>query len=346
MKFSLSTERLYRLLFLLFLLAGARRVTYTIDAVQDMRHAYTASPLNLRAPWPTIYSADPLAQAAGLRAGDRVLRLAGRAPRGFRDFELAFDRHSPGDRIPVTVLRDGKTLDFAVPPALVNFGSGWLSTAFGSLSWILMPWLSFALGFWVAALRPRDPRAWIVLAILLGMAEFTSASVLDARGWPGIGMPLFVYHDLALPVWAICMLLFGIYFPQRWRFDRYAPWFKWAIAAPTLLLALWEVARDAFDSIDYVAALALFPKLPAIDAVLQGFTLMAPCVFFIAMQDKFSDASLPADDRRRLRLLYWGCSAAMGPMFLLILYTLAVHQRMPNDQDDILLAIAFMAMLL
>jgi phosphoserine phosphatase RsbU/P len=242
-------------------------------------------------------------------------------------------------------MRDGRTLQFAPKPFVAPFARNWLSFNFGALTWLVMPWLSFALGFWVAALRPRDPRAWLVLGILLGMAELTNTAILDARAWPGLGTPMYVFHDLAYG-WGIWMLLFGIYFPQRWRFDCYAPWFKWTLIVPTGLLLLWETGQEAMRAVNYSVGTRLFPDTPVFDAAMQALALMAPCVFFIALQDKFSDKSLAPDDRRRLRLMYWGCSAALGPMFLLTLFTLIVHHRMPGDRDDLLLGIALMAILL
>jgi hypothetical protein len=170
-KFTLSTQRLYRLLILLFVIAGARRVTYTIDAVRDMAHQYSASPFSLREPWPTIDRLNPSARMAGLQSGDRVLFVGGRPALGYRDFALAFHNRGLQEAVPITLLRDGQTLALSVKPGVLGFGRGWLAIMFGALSWILMPWTAFLLGFWVTALRPRDPRAWIVLGITLGIAE-------------------------------------------------------------------------------------------------------------------------------------------------------------------------------
>jgi sigma-B regulation protein RsbU (phosphoserine phosphatase) len=245
----------------------------------------------------------------------------------------------------MVVSRNGQTLQFDVKPYIPGFGRSWLAFAFGSLNWIVMPWLCFALGFWVAALRPRDLRAWIVLGILLGMGEFTNAAILDARGWQGLGVLLYIYHDVA-DLWGVFMLLFGVYFPQRWRFDVYAPWFKWILVAPAGLLALWDMAGDALRSVGYPAAQRFVPYIPAVGTASLAFALLTPCIFFIALQDKFRDQSLAPDDRRRLRLLYWGCTAALSPLFLLTMFTLIVHRRMPGDQEDLLLAISLLAVLL
>ncbi len=340
---NLSTRSIYTLLALLFAIAAARRVTYTIDAVRDMSHRYTKAPFTIAEPWPTVADETKSAKAAGLLPGDRILAVEGRVPFGSRDFAEAYHNRGIQEAIPIEVLRGGVRMRVAPPPAVAAFGDVWLSIAFASFSWIVMPWLCFALGFWVAALRPRDGRAWIVLGILLGVAEQTTAGVLDPLGWPGIGPPMTIYRDLAAPVWAACMLLFGIYFPRQWRFDRYAPSVKWVLLAP-LSLMFWVVANDLALALDHNLSQKQFPRLPLI--ILQTVTIVMPCGFFIALYDKSRQDDLPPDDRRRLKLLYWGCTAALTPMFLLILYTLIVHQRMPGDSEDLALAIAFMAMLL
>jgi hypothetical protein len=60
-----AITRPYRLLFALFVLAPAARVTYTIDSIRDMRHQYPAQPVALGIPWPSIISVGANAHAAG-----------------------------------------------------------------------------------------------------------------------------------------------------------------------------------------------------------------------------------------------------------------------------------------
>ena len=75
-------------------------------------------------------------------------------------------------------------------------------------------------------------------------------------------------------------------------------------------------------------------------------SMAATGLFFGAIASKAHDAALAPDARRRLKLLYAGLSAGFTPMFLLILYTLTIHHRMPADEDDVYLAIALMAFLI
>jgi len=123
MKFSLSPFRLYRLLILLFLIAGARRVTFTIDAVRDMDHEYAAQSFSVRSPWPTVNAVSRAASESGLRPGDRILTVAGHPPDGRGDLAAAFHSLNAGQTAAVTVARGGQTLTLAVKPRIVEFGS-------------------------------------------------------------------------------------------------------------------------------------------------------------------------------------------------------------------------------
>src|SRR5215472_8908967 len=135
-KFSISTRRLYRLLILLFAIAAARRVTYTIDSVADIQHEYTACPVGLGDPWPTVAWTRKVAQQAGLQAGDRIVSIGGRAPQGLGGCAEAFHSRGLYETVPIVALRNGQTLQFDVKPYIPGFGRSWLALTFGSLNWI------------------------------------------------------------------------------------------------------------------------------------------------------------------------------------------------------------------
>ncbi len=341
-----AATRPYRVLFALFALAMAARVTYTLDAIRDMRHQYPAQPVTLGSPWPSIVSVGDNARDAGLQLGDRVIAIDGRRQDGLADLFVEARRKKPGDEMVFSIERGGQRLTLSTKVGAVAFGTGFIPSAVVSVEWILLPWLCFAIGFWVAEGRIRDPRAWMLLGILLGIGQMTCAPVLDPRGWGGIGIAVRFYRDMAMPVWAISMMLFGIYFPQRWRFDRRFPWIKWAIGAPLIAVALWEAMAAGFASIDYPAAAPLFFHVPAIDSIATALAFFAPCLFFIGLSDKYRDSSLAPADRRRLKLLYFGTTAAMTPLFLLILYTGIFQRRLPGDNEDLALALCNLALLI
>ena len=105
-----AATRPYRALFALFALALAARVTYTIDAIRDMRHQYPARPVTLGSPWPSIVWRDNSARAAGLQSGDRVIAIDGRRQQGWGDLFVDLRRKNPGDEMVFSIDRQGQRL--------------------------------------------------------------------------------------------------------------------------------------------------------------------------------------------------------------------------------------------
>jgi S1-C subfamily serine protease len=62
--------------------------------------------------------ADSLAERSGLRAGDRVLRVAGTSARSTQDLTTAVREQPPGTVLPIVVQRDGREVEVLVrfPP--------------------------------------------------------------------------------------------------------------------------------------------------------------------------------------------------------------------------------------
>ena len=327
--------RPHRLLLALFLLTLMSQVTFTSDVIRTLEGDLPLKPVTLGAPWPSIVSLSKGAEAAGLRVGDRVLAIEGQAVHGTAELARSLHAKHPGDRLAVTVERGGRPAEFQAP--LEAYSIWW---SFALITLIFMPWLSILLGFWVAAVRSRDPRAWLVLGILLGLSQIMRPAALDPRGWPGDLAPaLLVLHELASAAWPICMMLFGIYFPQRWSLERHVPWAKWIFILPV-------TATAVFNAVSNVAALydghAIEWRDPIPPGVITALTMTAIGIFFMALASKYPDPALATDDRRRLKVLYWGSTVAMSPVFLIILYSLIFLHHGPEDSD--LLAYSVMAM--
>src|SRR5262249_39818126 len=140
-------------------------------------------------------------------------------------------------------------------------------------------------------------------------------------------------------------LLFGVYFPQRWKVDRRFPWAKWILLAGPLLILLSDTVQSLAQALDYPLAAAL-PSLHFSDTA--AFFIIPPAIsiFFTGISYKYGDPSLGSDDRRRLNLLYWGATAGLTPLFLLFLFDFAVRRRAPGDADGIVFLLALMALVL
>ena len=326
----------HRLLLILFIVALLSQVTFTIDVVRTLSGDYPVKPVGLGSPWPSITSLSKPAEAAGLRRGDRVIAIEGRTPRGVGDLAQAVRSKQPGDRLTITVKRDGKPIDFQSPLQPLSI---WWS--FALIILLFMPWLSILLGFWVTAMRPRDAHAWLVLGILLGLSQLMRPPEIDPRGWPfGIGPTTVAFRELASAGWPICMMLFGIYFPKRWTVDRRIPWAKWVFIVALAFQGLYKAASSVAISFDW--NLGQWPDL-APDGIITALSMTATSVFFMALASKYPDPALAHDERRRLKVLYWGSTVAMGPTFLLILYSLVMRR---NFGDNTVLVYSIMAMAL
>jgi phosphoserine phosphatase RsbU/P len=279
--FSLRRDALlYAALALLFVVVLIYRVRDTIDRLDEVVHAdrIARPPFGIDFPELAIGSLEPEALAVGLKEGDVILGANGRQILGLNDFgdvfantpadtPLRLDAETPSasgaSRRPVTLtlqpLRTG--------PALVE---DWLSFAIGTLA---LPYLCFALGFWVAAARIRDKLAWVMLMLLLSMAEFVGTNWRTLFGrHDSFQIVSVVYQPLAANLWPMSMMLFGLYFPERLPLDRRIPWAKWIVIVPILFrVAGTNVAFDVVALNDLRTATTLAntfrPFLPVVGAL-------------------------------------------------------------------------------
>ena len=109
---------------------------------------------------------------------------------------------------------------------------------------LLLPAICLLLGIGVAAIRPMDRLAWLLLVLMLGFTQLISPHWL--AGWGSlVRYPAEIYHRIFRMAWPIGMMLFGLYFPHRFAFERRRPWLKWTALAPLILIA---VARAVFET--------------------------------------------------------------------------------------------------
>ena len=320
-------KRQYAALAAVFAIAVTAQTTYTIDVLRSLAGSYPQKPFTAGAPWPTLDWVDGSGRAAGLRVGDRIVSLAGRVPRGSADLAQPLRERRTGDTLPVVVERGGIQYEHMVRLGRAQTATG---TVIAVITWLFTPWLCLALGFWVTALRPRDGRAWLVLGMLLGLSLLVRTALLDPRGWPlAVGVSVTVYWEIAIRAWGASMMLFGIYFPQRWSVERRVPWVKWIFLVPLAATGLWDGLRSATHVVDYRMAARLFPA--SVPEWMQMVLLFVTAgFFFTGIASKYHDPALASDDRRRLRLLYWGCSVSMTPSFLMWVISAIVYHRAPS----------------
>ena len=139
-------------------------------------------------------------------------------------------------------------------------------------------------------------------------------TVLDPRGWAAdFGVLALVFRGSAAAAWAICMMLFGIYFPQRWEVDRRLPWAKWIFITPLALKESYDAARGVVASSNFTAAAQWPPLLPG--ALNTALIMTAVGIFFMALAHKYHDPALASDDKPPPQTPLLGLHRRYGPVF-------------------------------
>ncbi len=178
------------------------------------------------------------------------------------------------------------------------------------------PLACLLIGYWVVAARPRDPFAWLILIVL----SFTETFMTLSSGWWGgfLNSYILIWMELVQTLAPVALLLFGIYFPERWRLDRKLPWLKWMLVCSGIIgvaIELWIGYAEQFNP-------ALNSRLRSLNhwTDLTVYTVDIVCIFlyWIAIFDKSRSAST-ADARRRLRVLGTGSVIGVGAILIFAL---------------------------
>src|SRR5215467_11308545 len=219
-------------LVLLFAISSAASFRSAREVVEQLVHgqARAGIPIDLKDPDYKISYVKPEASAAGIRIGDFLVEVDHQRFKGLSDLYIPFRRAHSGDQMTFQVQRQTSegmaTVDAAVrlvPERLqpVTYRD-WLLYL---VVLIAMPFVCLAVGFFVVAVRIRDPLAWIVHFVLLGFAHLVGFGGFVLYGYGDWFQPMcIVYHQSLANGWPIAMTLFGLYFPVRLPYDRRWPW--------------------------------------------------------------------------------------------------------------------------
>jgi phosphoserine phosphatase RsbU/P len=257
----------------------------------------------------------------GIGNGEPVLAVDGRPLTGTAVFGEAVKLHRPGDLMSVTL--EERTASGAVGQRTirVRLPSGtplfWLSSFFALLLLVILPAFCLALGFWVAAIRVRDRRAWLLLALMLSFAGFFNPG---AESWePGLRDFGAAYSQIMtgfLPIW---LVLFGLYFPEPFpatsRRARWS-WLRWLLIVPLAVSAAGDAVTVVGALENNASVLWLNRLFEPIAGVLRWMYYSAGLILVVALAIKFHLAQSP-DARRRLRLLFIGAIAGVAPVVTL-----------------------------
>jgi sigma-B regulation protein RsbU (phosphoserine phosphatase) len=269
----------------------------------------------------------PEAAQAGIRFGDRMLAVNGRRFTGNNVYLEELRKSRAGDLLDLTI---GPPNGAATgqPPRVVAvrlqpvYGSRpGLLELFGRVLFlsVIFPFACLALGTWVVAARPRDKNAWF----LLGILQYFVVIFGEVQFWPG---PLYafitVWTTLGLFAGPLSIMFFGIYFPERSQSDLSLPWIKWIVTGMLAALVPVALVYNLGFAFSFASIARLAPHVGLLFRALTLLAMIAIGIYFYCLGSKAATAKSP-DLRRRLRILYVGSTVGNGPLFFLVLYSLA-----------------------
>jgi sigma-B regulation protein RsbU (phosphoserine phosphatase) len=341
---------LYGALALLFLISAAYRAFDISERVGELVHGaeYARDPFDIDLPHWELQGVEREAEDAGLRRGDTITAIGGRPvrPTGV-DLWRPLRASRAGDRMTVEGRRGP---DAAGPPFTATIVLEPMRTAPLRVSEIatialvnmVLPIVCTLLGFWVAAVRVRDPRAWVLLFLMLSLAEFAGGSFRLLYGSDSFFQPIAgAYQPILANLWPTAMLFFALYFPERLPFDRRYPWVKWAVILPILLrIVALNPVFEFLATRNPAGALALARAL-APTGFYVGVSFPAFIAIFFAIMGYRTVTERNPDARRRLLLLNTGAAVSLVPGVVVLIYALATRDEVPNWVVGLVLALLF-----
>ena len=313
-----NNSRALYLLLAVYILASmayyVANISAFIDGYFDLHHR-PYQPLQFDIDSLKITSLQPEAKQAGLTVGDMLTAVQGSPYTGEADWlTLIRSELHPGDELRVTVRKsDGalKTVQFRMTgrsrsktePARFREWGG-LLLLFGLPSLICL-----LIGYWVVAARPHDPNAWLILVILTFPETFFT---LNSNWWPGFwNFYSNAWQQAVQMLSPLALLLFGIYFPERWRLDRRVPWTKWLLIVPMLIAVAISIGINFGEDFRPAWSLAAQSTTFWMNRITYAIDIVCIVLYWFAIFDK-SRSVFAADARRRLRVLGAGSVIGLG----------------------------------
>ena len=285
-----------------------------LDNYLDLHHR-SRTPLTFDIDTQKITSVLPETQKSGVDKGDVLLSANGKPYTGMASWLTLIRRDlHPGDTLQMVVRKPNgakKQADIVLTgntghPDFRQWGTALF--IFG-----IPPLICLLVGYWVVAARPRDPFAWLILIILTFTETFFS---IGSRWWGGgWDFYLVAWMQAVQSLAPLALLLFGLFFPERWRLDRKIPWLKWLLLVPGVILTgsqLWIIAAEEFNA---SRNFSLRPLNHWTNLTVSVIDTACIFLYWIAIFDKSRSAST-ADARRRLRVLGIGSVIGLGAVLV------------------------------
>lgn len=317
-------QRSARLQYLFLALIAALALMHVYLGIQNIYQNLANGQFRSRLPFydsydgPFVAHVNPEGRSAGLENGDAVLAINQRPYRGGIVLLQAVRSSHPGQPLEITYRR-GESSATVASVKLHAERDGPSSTVAWVLHFVflLIALLCLLVGIYVVFARPRSLNAWLIFGILayfdplfIDASQLSGSLRLAGQGW----------SDLAQTAMPLCLMAFGIYFPERSSIDVRFPWIKWAIAIPILTLFPADLLYIYGHGYNFAASAWLDPWFYRIAIAEDVLAALAISCFFLFLAPKLAESR--GDARRRLRILYFGSFIGLTPAFVLFLVSL------------------------
>ena len=262
----------------------------------------------------TSVQPDSPAEKAGLRPGDKILQIDGKALKNAGSLVEAYSRYRPGDSVEMTVDCAAIHGEVVMTGTFRARSSLWTE---GGLTEHLrigigdtFPILFLIVGLAVLFLRVEDPNAWLVALMFAGFIAAPGLPSLS-RGLSSDLQPLaFAYRAIFHTALAPLFYFFFAVFPTSSPLNRRVPWLKWVGLALALMFALPGLGVGEERVLQAVAKLLGDRATDALwDVYNYGFFLFG----LIALAANAYGAPTP-ETRRKLRVIFFGTVVGVVPV--------------------------------
>ncbi len=338
------TQRAYALLALLFAISFVYWMGGAASLYDSLRYGaeHARLPFEFAIGRPAITAVQPEAKEAGAHIGDQLLRFNGVPFTRMGVLRDAVRGARPGSVVAAVVARpDGTAAQVAIKLAAERPAPAPVSEWLRDMGMqLLFPLFCLILGFWVAAARPLDKNAWLLLAIMIAL-EFLVPQGSFGEPWQLLRA---VWGALAGYSWPVWMMLFGIYFPERSVLDRRFPWAKWLVLVVLFICTVPILVAQWAMEVSFAPVAWMQSFLPRLELIRQLTGMVAISLFFAHMGAKSGTAS-SKDAARRIRFVWIGATLGFTPGFVVALIGLFKGTGFGNSLPDWLqfLAIACLA---
>ena len=268
-------------------------------------------------------------RAAGLHRGDEIVTVDGARFTVDEQLDRLRMQWRPGEVVQIGVLRREK----GQPPRTMDITLAVSRVSSPAIDWVtaislfaVLPLVSLAIGFFVAFTRPRDPLAWLTMALLASFGQLVQDSFF-ALNFP-IRELVIVYRTFFSETWPLWVMLFGLYFPEPFDFLRRRRWIPWILSVPFVFLLVLSLYIKFYEGHNIASIRSFVESTLWIDKPATVFAIVCAFSFFASIAIKLAQARHP-DARRRLQWLLAGCGVGLTPVLVVVLCQVVFHVSPP-----------------